>query len=276
MVVSDLSFHSNSFVSISELFQALFNILYEEQVNCRLSTSQLVPDKTLNWNRINASICFNYLQQQFYLVKTTMETLAKGKSQKCILKLLRVLLNVSQSNFGDLDLDDDCIRDIADVITADADPNGTANYGQQPAVHEDSADGVDNFPRGAIFSALKNDDAFVARFEGREQQHVQEYDEEYEDEEEEEQKYYSEESKSVSPMRQEAEMSSEQEISHIKNEADAELAKAQPIIVKAQQALSEINQKDFAELIALTRVSPVVLMVCQMVFYLYVDPKNQK
>ena len=35
-------------------------------------------------------------------------------------------------------------------------------------------------------------------------------------------------------MRQEAEMSSEQEISHIKNEADAELAKAQPIIVKAQ------------------------------------------
>ena len=98
-----------------------------------------------------------------------METLAKGKSQKCILKLLRVLLNVSQSNFGDLDLDDDCIRDIADVITADADPNGTTTADHQAAVREDSTDGVDHFPRGAIFSALPNDDAFVARFEDREQ-----------------------------------------------------------------------------------------------------------
>ena len=35
--------------------------------------------------------------------------------------MLRITLNVSQSNFGDLELDDECIRDIADVVTAEAD-----------------------------------------------------------------------------------------------------------------------------------------------------------
>lgn len=78
----------------------------------------------MNWNRINASICFNYLQQEFYLVNSTMRTLAAGKDQKAILKLLRITLNVSQSNFGDLDLDDECIRDIADVVTAEAPEGG--------------------------------------------------------------------------------------------------------------------------------------------------------
>ena len=33
--------------------------------------------------------------------------------------MLRILINTSQSNFGDVELDDKCIRDIADVITAD-------------------------------------------------------------------------------------------------------------------------------------------------------------
>ena len=102
------------------LFQALFNILYEENINCRLSTSTLVDDKMLNWNRINAQICFNYLQQEFYLVNSTMKTLAQGKKETAILKLLRITLNVSQSNFGDLELDDECIRDIADVVTEEA------------------------------------------------------------------------------------------------------------------------------------------------------------
>ena len=50
---------------------------------------------------------------------TTMKTLANGKSQKTILKILRILISTSQSNFGDVDLDDGCIRDIADVLTAD-------------------------------------------------------------------------------------------------------------------------------------------------------------
>ena len=88
----------------------------------------LLEDKMLNWNRINAQICFNYLQQEFYLVTPTMRTLARGKSQSAILKLLRILINTSQSNFGDLNLDDACIRDIADVITAEA-----ADYADLPA-----------------------------------------------------------------------------------------------------------------------------------------------
>ena len=49
----------------------------------------------LNWNRINAVICFNYLQQEFYLVSPTMKTLSQGKSQKTILKLLRVMISTS-------------------------------------------------------------------------------------------------------------------------------------------------------------------------------------
>lgn len=102
----------------------MFNILYEENINCRLVKSTLVEDKLLNWNRINAQICFNYLQQEFYLVKPTMVTLANGKSNKAILKLLRILINTSQSNFGDLNLDDNCIRDIADIIEEDAGPAG--------------------------------------------------------------------------------------------------------------------------------------------------------
>ena len=95
----------------------LFNILYEEKVNCHLSKSILFEDKVLNWSRINAVICFNYLQQRFYLVEPTMKTLAKGKSKKAIFKLLRVLINTSQDNYGDAD--PSTVKEIADVIEAD-------------------------------------------------------------------------------------------------------------------------------------------------------------
>lgn len=104
------------------LFQAFFNILYEESIDCKLVKSTLVDDKVLNWNRINAVICFNYLQQEFYLVSSTMKTLATGKSSKAILKLLRMLINASQSNYGDIELPDECIQDIADIITAEIKP----------------------------------------------------------------------------------------------------------------------------------------------------------
>ena len=56
-------------------FQDLFNILYDERLDCKLIRSNLVEDRMLNWNRINgkktkhltlyvslAQICFNYLQ----------------------------------------------------------------------------------------------------------------------------------------------------------------------------------------------------------------------
>jgi hypothetical protein len=36
------------------LFQALFNILYEERIDCKLVKSAVENDRLLNWNRINA------------------------------------------------------------------------------------------------------------------------------------------------------------------------------------------------------------------------------
>eukprot|EP00347_Sterkiella_histriomuscorum_P011974 403370383 len=98
------------------LFQSLFNILYDEKVDCKLEKSNLVEQKCLNWNKINASICFNYLQQQFYLVKPSMKALAKGNNEEVIIKLLKNLINCTQSNYHDTYLDDAGIRDIADVM----------------------------------------------------------------------------------------------------------------------------------------------------------------
>jgi hypothetical protein len=111
------------------LFQALFNILYEERIDCRLVKSAVENDKLLNWNRINAQVCFNYLQQEFYLVSPTMKTLAKGKNETAIIKLIKVLINVSQKNIGDAKfLDDSAVKEIADVI----DFEGTGSEQQQP------------------------------------------------------------------------------------------------------------------------------------------------
>jgi len=48
--------------------------------------------RATNWNKINAAICFNYLQQQFILIQSTMMRLAqakKGASTKVIDFLLR-------------------------------------------------------------------------------------------------------------------------------------------------------------------------------------------
>jgi hypothetical protein len=52
------------------LFQELFNILYDENINCCLEGVSDGPNpkipyetKVLNWNKINAGICFNYFQQ---------------------------------------------------------------------------------------------------------------------------------------------------------------------------------------------------------------------
>ena len=45
-----------------------------------LKKSAVYDEKLLNWNRINATICFNYFQQAFYLVSPTMKSLAKGNN----------------------------------------------------------------------------------------------------------------------------------------------------------------------------------------------------
>jgi hypothetical protein len=69
------------------LFQELFNILYDEKIDCCLTGNKDGPNpnlpyetRVLNWNKINAGICFNYFQQQFFFVQGTMMTLARGKS----------------------------------------------------------------------------------------------------------------------------------------------------------------------------------------------------
>ena len=147
------------------LFQKLFNILYEEKIDCKLVKSNLVDDKILNWNRINAVICFNYLQQEFYLVTPTMRTLAGGRSTKAIIKLLKILLNTSQSNFGDLNLPDDCIKDIADIITAEVgagedqrelegDPDAESCVESIAAAADQVGEGYK--PRGAVMTSSTN------------------------------------------------------------------------------------------------------------------------
>ena len=46
-----------------------------------------------------------------------MKTLAKGKNQSAILKLLKVLLNTSQGQIGDAKyLEDEALKEIADVM----------------------------------------------------------------------------------------------------------------------------------------------------------------
>lgn len=42
------------------LFLELFNILFDENVDLKLSTANLVDARINNWNKINAVICFNY------------------------------------------------------------------------------------------------------------------------------------------------------------------------------------------------------------------------
>ena len=44
------------------LFLQLFNILFDETVELRLSTDQALEARINNWNKINCVICFNYFQ----------------------------------------------------------------------------------------------------------------------------------------------------------------------------------------------------------------------
>lgn len=82
------------------LFQLLFNLMYDEHINCNLKPSALVEDRLLNWNRINSMICFNYLQQRFYLVEPTMKSLALGKNSDAIFTLIKVLISTQQEDYA--------------------------------------------------------------------------------------------------------------------------------------------------------------------------------
>ena len=43
------------------MFQHVFNLMFDEKIDCKLGPSALEEDRLLNWNRINSVICFNYL-----------------------------------------------------------------------------------------------------------------------------------------------------------------------------------------------------------------------
>ena len=110
------------------LFQELFNILYDENINCCLEGVTDGPNsklpyetKVLNWNKINAGICFNYFQQQFYFVQGTMLTLAKGKSGELTAQAIRELLIAMQGTHHNAFEDETDVRDIADLLRINID-----------------------------------------------------------------------------------------------------------------------------------------------------------
>lgn len=119
------------------LFEKLFNILYDERFDCKLVKSTLVDQKMQNWNKINAQICFNYLQQQFYLVAPTMRALAKGNNTEVTESIIKHLINSTQGCQFETFLDDEAIKDIADVVQAEGDlfnPTEMATLNQSHAI----------------------------------------------------------------------------------------------------------------------------------------------
>ena len=49
-------------LNVLVLFMQLFNVLFDETYDLKLSTAESVDAKIGNWNKINAVICFNYFQ----------------------------------------------------------------------------------------------------------------------------------------------------------------------------------------------------------------------
>ena len=89
-------------------------------MDLKLSTAQTVEARVNNWNKINAVICFNYFQQQFILIGSTMKALAnskKGAAAKAITCLLECTLGTQFEAF----LDYAAVREIADVVNFEID-----------------------------------------------------------------------------------------------------------------------------------------------------------
>ena len=77
------------------LYLALFNYLFDEKVQLQLSQADNMESKLQNWNKINAVICFNYLQQKFILIASTMKALAQEK-KGAAMKALGCLLECTK------------------------------------------------------------------------------------------------------------------------------------------------------------------------------------
>ena len=58
--------HDIVLIMILVRFQELFNILFDEKVDCKLVKSALVEDRMLNWNRINGNFSLFLLRFIYY------------------------------------------------------------------------------------------------------------------------------------------------------------------------------------------------------------------
>ena len=63
------------------------------------------------------TICFNYLQQRFYLVEPTMKSLASGTNCESIYKLLKVTIDTHQQLFAEALMNSEGIEDIAEKVS---------------------------------------------------------------------------------------------------------------------------------------------------------------
>ena len=97
------------------LFVRLFNTLFDETYDLKLSTAESVDAKTSNWNKINAVICFNYLQQQFILIGSTMKALAQGKKHAAP-KAIMCLLECTMGTQFEAYLDASTLKEIGTVM----------------------------------------------------------------------------------------------------------------------------------------------------------------
>ena len=75
---------------------------------------------------------------------------------------MRILINTSQSNFGDIDLDDECIRDIADVITAET-PDGIVDKNASAISNIMDGSHVTSRPKGAVITQEDGDNFYTDR-----------------------------------------------------------------------------------------------------------------
>ena len=100
------------------IFLDLFNYIYDERIDLKLSTAGTLDAKVQNWNKINASICFNYLQQEFILIAATMTALAQGKKGAAAKVCVCLLQTIVGKQF-ELTLDTSCIEDIGQVLQTD-------------------------------------------------------------------------------------------------------------------------------------------------------------
>jgi len=154
------------FMTFKVRFLDLFNVLYDENMKLPLQKSELLQEKMLNWNKINGAICFTYLQQQFFLVQESMKALASGKKEKITIATIKKLIQTTQGNQFDTYLDDEGIRDIADVLTSDKD---LFDEGEEPSGMIESPPRKEKLPK-----SLREDDELAQSKRSEQFSHLQE------------------------------------------------------------------------------------------------------